>query len=92
MEDLIPILLHYIKSRQKHGGYVLWVAHNARTFDAPFLIHEFIRCSVQIPHNWIFLDTLPLARELIKSGGNFFLSISLNTYTHKYLLLSYEKS
>ncbi|CAJ1976092.1 unnamed protein product [Sphenostylis stenocarpa] len=70
MEDLVPILLQYIKRREKHGGYVLWVAHNARTFDAPFLIHEFIRCSMEIPQNWLFLDTLPLARELIKSGKN----------------------
>ncbi|KAL2325573.1 hypothetical protein Fmac_024631 [Flemingia macrophylla] len=77
MEDLIPILLQYIKSREKHGGYVLWVAHNARTFDAPFLIHEFIRCSAEIPHNWLFLDTLPLARELMKSGGTNLSSASL---------------
>ncbi|RDX79069.1 Exonuclease DPD1, chloroplastic/mitochondrial, partial [Mucuna pruriens] len=77
MEDLIPILLQYIKRRQKHGGYVLWIAHNARTFDAPFLIHEFTRCSAQIPHNWLFLDTLPLARQLIKSGGTNLSSASL---------------
>lgn len=36
MEELIPILLQYIRSRQKPGGYVLLVAHNARTFDVPF--------------------------------------------------------
>ncbi|XP_027936303.1 exonuclease DPD1, chloroplastic/mitochondrial-like [Vigna unguiculata] len=70
MEELVPILLQYIRNREKHGGYVLWVAHNARTFDAPFLIHEFIRCSREIPRNWLLLDTLPLARELIKSGTN----------------------
>lgn len=71
MEDLIPILLQYIKSREKQGGYVLWIAHNGRAFDAPFLIHEFIRCSTE----------LPLGRELIKSSGILLLSYSSNTNT-----------
>lgn len=71
MKDLIPILLRYVGSRQKPGGYVLLVAHNARNFDVPFLINEFNRCSVDIPPNWLFLDTLPLAREAMKSEGLF---------------------
>lgn len=70
MKDLIPILLEYIQSRQKPGGQVLWIGHNARCFDVPFLIKEFSRCSVDIPENWLFMDTLPLARELVKSGGS----------------------
>ncbi|XP_057439032.1 exonuclease DPD1, chloroplastic/mitochondrial isoform X2 [Lotus japonicus] len=65
MEDLIPILLHYVRSREKPGGYVLWVAHNARSFDVPFFINELGRSSVKIPSNWLFLDTLPLGRELM---------------------------
>ena len=75
MEDLIPIFLQYVQTRQKPGGYVLWVAHNARRFDVPFLVNEFSRCSTEIPPNWLFLDTLPLARELMKSEG---LSLSLS--------------
>ncbi|MCH94533.1 DNA polymerase III polC-type [Trifolium medium] len=70
MEDLVPILLHYIKSREKPGGYVLWVGHNARVFDVPFIINELRRCSTQIPPNWLFVDTLPLARQLMKSEGD----------------------
>lgn len=70
MRDLIPILLEYIQSRQKPGGYVLWVAHNARTFDVPFLSREFSRCSIEIPSDWLFLDTLPLAREYMKATGS----------------------
>ncbi|KAK7284412.1 hypothetical protein RJT34_19158 [Clitoria ternatea] len=77
MEDLIPILMHYIRSREKPGGYVLWVAHNARCFDVPFIMHELRRCSIEIPRNWLFLDTLPLARELMKSGGTELSSTSL---------------
>ncbi|XP_027350998.1 exonuclease DPD1, chloroplastic/mitochondrial [Abrus precatorius] len=77
MEDLIPILLRYVQSREKPGGYVLWVAHNARCFDVPFIIHELRRCSTAIPPNWLFVDTLPLARELMKSGGAELSSTSL---------------
>lgn len=69
MGDLIPILLRYVGSRQKPDGYVVLVAHNARGFDVPFLIKEFSRCSFDIPSNWLFVDTLPLAREVMKSGG-----------------------
>lgn len=75
MGDLIPILLRYVGSRQKPGGYVVLVAHNARCFDVPFLIKEFSRCSFDIPSNWLFVDTLPLARKVMKSGG---LSTCLN--------------
>lgn len=59
----------FIQSRQKTGGPVLWVAHNGRRFDFPFLIREFERCSVQIPEDWFFVDTVPLARELMKQEG-----------------------
>lgn len=67
MGDLIPILLRYVGIRQKPGGYVVLVAHNARCFDVPFLMKEFSRCSFDIPSNWLFVDTLPLAREVMKS-------------------------
>ncbi|KAJ1417165.1 Ribonuclease H-like superfamily [Sesbania bispinosa] len=69
MKDLIPILLHYVRSREKPGGYVLFVGHNARCFDVPFIINELRRHSIKMPPNWLFVDTLPLARELIKSEG-----------------------
>ncbi|KAJ7955176.1 exonuclease DPD1, chloroplastic/mitochondrial [Quillaja saponaria] len=70
MEELIPILLKYIKSRQIHGGLALFVGHNARCFDVPFLKKEFSRCSFDIPADWLFLDTLPLAREMMKLNGS----------------------
>ncbi|KAF7837767.1 exonuclease DPD1, chloroplastic/mitochondrial [Senna tora] len=66
MKELIPILLRYIKSRQIAGGPVLLVAHNARTFDLPFLIEEFRRCSYELPPDISCLDTKPLAREAMK--------------------------
>eukprot|EP00258_Populus_trichocarpa_P040066 XP_024456085.1 exonuclease DPD1, chloroplastic/mitochondrial isoform X2 [Populus trichocarpa] len=69
MEELIPILLQYVKSRQKPGGYVMFVAHNARNFDVPFLVNEFGRHHFEIPQNWLFVDTRPLAREVLKMEG-----------------------
>ncbi|KAK9933896.1 hypothetical protein M0R45_021068 [Rubus argutus] len=69
MKELIPILLQYIESRQVHGEQVLLAAHNARRFDVPFLIEAFRRCSVDIPHDLLFLDTIPLAREVMKLYG-----------------------
>ncbi|CAM8936774.1 unnamed protein product [Rhodiola kirilowii] len=70
MEELVPILLQYVKSRQKPGGSVMLVAHNARVFDVPFLVNEMARCSTEVPSDWLFMDTLPLARQLMKAGGH----------------------
>ncbi|XP_065630729.1 exonuclease DPD1, chloroplastic/mitochondrial [Quercus suber] len=77
MEDLIPILLQFVRSRQKPGGYVVLAAHNARSFDVPFLRSEFTRCKAEFPSNWLFVDTLTLAREMMKSKGEKSTSISL---------------
>ena len=49
--------------------------HNARSFDVPFLRSEFTRCKAKFPSNWFFVDTLTLAREMMKSKG---LSLSLS--------------
>lgn len=51
------------------GKPVLWVAHNGRRFDVPFIIKEFQRCSEEVPADWLFMDTLPLARQLVKPDG-----------------------
>ncbi|KAK9161664.1 hypothetical protein Syun_008005 [Stephania yunnanensis] len=68
-QDLIPILQHFIQSRRISSAPVYFVGHNARNFDVPFLINEFSRCSEEIPSDWLFIDTLPLARELAKLDG-----------------------
>ncbi|XP_057549890.1 exonuclease DPD1, chloroplastic/mitochondrial [Amaranthus tricolor] len=69
MVELIPILLEFVRSRQKPGGYVVLVAHNGRGFDVPFLVHEFRRNDFEIPSNWYFLDTIPLSAQVMKSAG-----------------------
>lgn len=81
-EELIPILLQFVSCRQKTGRPVLWIAHNGRRFDVPFLIREFKRCSVEIPEDWYFLDTLYLARQLRKPDGIqwFFFPIPILTF------------
>ena len=77
MKELIPILVQYIQSRQKPGGRVILVAHNGKIFDVPFLKEEFRRHSCELPSNWVFLDTVPLARKLLKSGqSSLFLELS----------------
>ena len=75
MVELIPILLEFVRSRQKPGGYVVLVAHNGRGFDVPFLVHEFRRNDFEIPSNWYFLDTIPLSAQVMKSAGIFFFII-----------------
>ncbi|XP_006652848.1 exonuclease DPD1, chloroplastic/mitochondrial [Oryza brachyantha] len=67
--DVIPLLLAYVRSRQAHGKPILWVAHNAKQFDARFLAQEFDRCSAPIPADWLFFDTLVLAKKMVKAEG-----------------------
>lgn len=88
MKDLIPVLLQYVRSRQKPGGRVMWVAHNARSFDVPFLVNEFSRCSFLIPEDWIFLDTLPLARRKIRElPGSKFSKATLQALREHYEIM-----
>ena len=51
------------------GKPVLWIAHNGHSFDVPFLFFEFRRCKVEMPGDWLFVDTLPIARQLVDSKG-----------------------
>ncbi|XP_076906097.1 exonuclease DPD1, chloroplastic/mitochondrial-like [Bidens hawaiensis] len=87
MQELIPILIQYVKSRQKPAGQILLVSHNAKSFDVPFLMHEFNRCSYEIPSDWRFMDSLSLAREikdLKKPEGATRLSRSLQNLREHY--------
>lgn len=69
MKELIPILVRYVKSRQKAGGQTILIAHNGKSFDVPFLISEFGRYDYEIPSDWLFLDTMSLARQLLRTEG-----------------------
>ncbi|XP_078439215.1 polynucleotidyl transferase, ribonuclease H-like superfamily protein isoform X2 [Wolffia australiana] len=78
MGELIPLLIEYVRSRQISGKPVLFVAHNGRRFDVPFIVNEFQRCSYDVPGDWLFVDTLPLARQLVKPDGSKLPSVSLD--------------
>ncbi|KAI3676657.1 hypothetical protein L1987_86269 [Smallanthus sonchifolius] len=84
MEELIPIFVQYVKSRQKPGGQVLLVSHNCKSFDFPFLVNEFRRCSYEIPSDWHFLDSMSLARAVKKAEGSELSSISLQSLREYY--------
>lgn len=73
--EFIPLLLQYVLSRQMADKPVLWVAHNGRSFDVPFLMYEFQRSKIEMPGDWLFVDTLPIARQLIDSDGTFFCQV-----------------
>lgn len=83
-KELVPILLQYVRSRQMSGKPVVWVAHNGRRFDVPFFIKEFQRCSEEVPADWLFVDTLPLARQLVKPDGSKLSSLSLKALREHY--------
>ncbi|XP_042469479.1 exonuclease DPD1, chloroplastic/mitochondrial-like isoform X2 [Zingiber officinale] len=82
--ELLPILLRYVRSRQMPGKPVLWVAHSGRRFDVPFLVKEFQRCSMTIPEDWMFLDSLALARQLVLANGCKLPSASLSALREHY--------
>jgi len=82
--ELIPILLQYVWSRQMDGKPILWIAHNGRSFDVPFLFFEFRRCKVEMPGDWLFVDTLPIARQLVDSKGSKLSSVSLEKLRERY--------
>ena len=69
-------------------------AHNARSFDVPFLRSEFTRCKAEFPSNWFFVDTLTLAREMMKSKGlslslSLSLPLSLSAHTNFFIFIFY---
>ena len=68
MEDVIPRLFEWVE-RQEPDKPVIWLAHNGKTFDFPFLIREMKRCGFDTPDRWRFFDTLTLARRLVDSNG-----------------------
>ncbi|KAL5209168.1 hypothetical protein ABZP36_004791 [Zizania latifolia] len=82
--EFVPILLQYVWSRQMADKPVLWVAHNGRNFDVPFLMYEFQRCKIEMPGDWLFVDTLPIARQLVDSNGLKLKSASLEKLREHY--------
>eukprot|EP00850_Spirogloea_muscicola_P004031 SM000017S02771 [mRNA] locus=s17:117648:119531:- [translate_table: standard] len=61
-------LVAFVNFRQVGDAPVVLAAHNAKTFDVPFLVQECRRVGVDIPSSGLFLDTFSLAREALRSG------------------------
>ena len=59
-------LQQFVKKCCKAHEVPVLVAHNGNRFDNRMLTAEFKRCGNTIPVNWQWLDTLPLARSLLK--------------------------
>ena len=59
------LLEEYVTEARRAGGGapVILAAHNARQFDAGFLQAEYRRLGRELPDDWRFVDTLPLARK-----------------------------
>lgn len=84
-EPSVPIFADV--ARQFHAVVATWeaaaelppllVAHNGRSFDTPFLVHEHRRAGLAMPAHWRFGDSVLLARAVLgasrdtnPAGGN----------------------
>ena len=67
---------------------VYLIAHNNYRFDELVLKKEYERCNRKIPNNFIFIDTLPLCRNLLPlsnyrlSTFNHYFNMNINVNTH----------
>ncbi|KAJ7545207.1 hypothetical protein O6H91_09G110700 [Diphasiastrum complanatum] len=75
-------ILQFVEIRRK-GGPVILVAHNGKRFDVPFIMKEFHDCSMEVPSWWYFVDSLSLAREVMKANGSKFTTLKLSSL-HEY--------
>lgn len=58
--------IDFVEGRRKGDEEVILVAHNGRRFDVPFIMKECYECSMEIPSHWYFLDTIDLAKTMLK--------------------------
>lgn len=59
MKDKID---HFLNIFQ-HNHYI--AGHNISNFDIPFILQEIIRCDVEVPKNFILLDTLKISKKYL---------------------------
>ncbi|KAJ3683652.1 hypothetical protein LUZ60_013879 [Juncus effusus] len=84
LKELIPILLEFVKSRRIQGKPVVLIAHNGKSFDFPFLKIQMRICGFDIPNDWLFLDSLNLAKQCTNIKG----SRGLNALKEYYNIMS----
>ena len=59
-------LVQFVQKCSTPRDVPVLVAHNGRIFDNRMLMAEFRRSGTKMPSNWLWLDTLPLARQLLQ--------------------------
>ena len=64
--EIIENLEKDIECKNKDDKTYL-VAHNGNSFDEPFLKEEYSRIQRKVPENYVFIDTLPITRHLLKN-------------------------
>ena len=58
-------LVEFVSKGTKPGAVAVLIAHNGNIFDNRMLTAEFKRCGMAVPQTWQWMDSLPLARELL---------------------------
>ncbi|EFJ29104.1 hypothetical protein SELMODRAFT_440920 [Selaginella moellendorffii] len=91
-KEVGPSIIQFVESRRKGDEPVILVAHNGKRFDVPFLLKEFQSCGIQVPEWWLFLDSMPLAREAKKKFGYNWRSLKLSVLHEAYGLHSTERA
>lgn len=64
--DFFPLLRTWVSSRNRGSRPVLFIAHNGTTFDLPFVAWECARGGLELPREWLYADSLPIARSFEK--------------------------
>jgi DNA polymerase III epsilon subunit-like protein len=60
--EFFPVLRTWVSSRNRGRRPVLFIAHNGTTFDVPFVAWECARGGLELPPEWLYADSLPIAR------------------------------
>lgn len=58
--------IDFVEGRRKGNADVILIAHNGRRFDVPFIMKECHRCSMEIPSHWYFVDSMDIAKTMLK--------------------------
>ena len=59
MAQLTAMVQDCCRARPEHP---VFVAHNGRQYDSVFLAAECLRTGVDLPNDWLYIDTLPWAK------------------------------
>lgn len=63
-EEVGTLFIEFVESRRQPGAPIILAAHNGFGFDFPFMVYEFERCGISVPHNWLCVDTCRVVKAL----------------------------